>query len=232
MQTVLPGIDATQVRTDRLTANVIERPGTGPVVVLVHGNVSSSLFYQPLMLGLPEGIRALAIDLRGYGDSEVLPVDGTRGLRDFSDDVASVLDVLGTGAVHLVGWSMGGGVVQQLLLDRPDLVASLTLESPVSPYGFGGTAADGTIINGAAGAGGGGGNPDFIAALESGDRSDAPTSPRTIYRTTYVKHPEAIEHEDLWGSRCSPPRRASTTTRATRRRRTRGPDSPPALAGC
>ncbi|HEY8317718.1 MAG TPA: alpha/beta hydrolase [Amnibacterium sp.] len=198
MQTVLPGIHVTQVRTERLTANVIERPGAGPVVVLIHGNVSSSLFYQPLMLGLPEGIRALAIDLRGFGDSEVLPVDGTRGLRDFADDVASVLDVLGTGAVHLVGWSMGGGVVLQLLLDRPDLVASLTLESPVSPYGWGGTTADGTILNGGAGSGGGGGNPGFIAALKAGDRSDSPTSPRTIYRTTYVKHPEGIEHEDLW----------------------------------
>ena len=141
------------MRTDRLTANVLERAGDRPVVVLIHGNVSSSLFYQPLMLGLPEGIRALAIDLRGFGDSETLPVDGTRGLRDFADDVASVLDALGTGAVHLVGWSMGGGVVLQLLLDRPDLVASLTLESPVSPYGFGGTTADGTILNGGAGRG-------------------------------------------------------------------------------
>jgi pimeloyl-ACP methyl ester carboxylesterase len=151
------------------------------------------------MLGLPDGIRALAIDLRGFGDSEVLPVDATRGLRDYADDVASVLDVLGTGPVHLVGWSMGGGVVQQVLLDRPDLVASLTLESPVSPYGFGGTAVDGSILNGAAGAGGGGGNPEFITALAAGDRTDAtPTSPRTIYRTTYVKHPETIPNEDLW----------------------------------
>lgn len=199
MQTVLPGIDASDVRTDRLTARVLERPGDGPVVVLVHGNVSSSLFFQPLMLGLPAGIRALAIDLRGFGGSETLPVDATRGLRDFADDVASVLDVLGTGPVHLVGWSMGGGVVQQLLIDRPDLVASLTLESPVSPFGFGGTTADGAILNGGAGSGGGGVNPDFVAALRAGDRGDgSPTSPRTVYRTTYVKHPESIEHEDLW----------------------------------
>jgi pimeloyl-ACP methyl ester carboxylesterase len=199
MQTVLPGIDATDVRTDRLTARVFERPGTGPAVVLVHGNVSSSLFFQPLMLGLPDGIRALAIDLRGFGDSETLPVDATRGLRDFADDVASVLDALGTGPVHLVGWSMGGGVVLQLLLDRPDLVASLVLESPVSPYGFGGTTMQGGVLNGGAGSGGGGANHQFVAALAAGDRTDAtPTSPRTVYRTTYVKHPEAITNEDLW----------------------------------
>jgi pimeloyl-ACP methyl ester carboxylesterase len=201
LQTLLDGLTASDVRTPRLTASVVERRGAGdgPVIVLVHGNVSSSLFFQPLMRGLPAGIRALAVDLRGFGDSERLPVDATRGLRDFADDVASVLDTLGTGPVHLVGWSMGGGVVLQLLLDRPDLVASLTLESPVSPYGFGGTTADGRILNGGAGTGGGGANPAFVAALAAGDRTDAaPTSPRTVYRTTYVKHPERIPNEDLW----------------------------------
>jgi pimeloyl-ACP methyl ester carboxylesterase len=201
MPTVLAGLTASDVRTPRLAAHVVERAGAGeaPPVVLVHGNVSSSLFFQPLMLGLPDGIRALAVDLRGFGDSETLPVDATRGLRDYSDDVAAVLDTLGTGPVHLVGWSMGGGVVLQLLLDRPDLVASVTLESPVSPYGFGGTTADGTMLNGGAGTGGGGANPEFVAALQHGDRTDAnPTSPRTVYRTTYVKHPERVPNEDLW----------------------------------
>ena len=109
-----------------------------------------------------------------------------------------MLDELGTGAVHIVGWSMGAGVVLQLLLDRRDLVLSLTLESPVSPYGFGGTALDGTIVSGGAGSGGGGANPDFVKAIQEGDRGEGPTSPRTIYRTAYVAHPEAIEHEDLW----------------------------------
>lgn len=60
--------------------------------------------------------------------------------------------------MHLVGRSMGAGVALPLLLDRADLVTSVTLESPVSPYGFGGTAADGTLLSGAAGAGGGGGS--------------------------------------------------------------------------
>jgi pimeloyl-ACP methyl ester carboxylesterase len=200
MQTVLDGIQAFDVATPRYRARVLDRPGegSGPTVVLIHGNVSSSLFFQPFMLALPPEVRALAIDLRGFGGSETLPVDATRGLRDFSDDVASVLDEMATGAVHLVGWSMGAGVVLQLLLDRRDLVLSVTLESPVSPYGFGGTALDGTILNGGAGTGGGGANPDFVKAIEEQDRGDGPTSPRTVYRTAYVAHPEGIPHEDLW----------------------------------
>ncbi|MGO4536474.1 alpha/beta fold hydrolase [Leifsonia sp. 2MCAF36] len=201
--TLLPGIDARAVRTDRYTANILERPADGDplqTVLFVHGNVSSSLFWQPLMLSLPAGVRALAVDLRGFGDSETLPVDATRGVRDFSDDVASVADALGLGAVHIVGWSMGGGVVMQLQLDRPDLVASLTLVSPVSPYGFGGTAPDGSLLNPeASGTGGGGANPDFVARLQAGDTGEeSPTSPRAVYRSSYVAPGFVSEYEDLW----------------------------------
>ena len=202
--TLLPGIAAHAVRTPRLTANVLERPAApfDRTVVFVHGNVSSSLFWQPTMLALPPNVRALAIDLRGFGDSETLPVDATRGVRDFSDDVASVLDALGIADADVVGWSMGGGVVMQLLIDRPDLVSSLTLVSPVSPYGFGGTAGeDGRVLDAELpGTGGGGANPDFVASLAAQDAgSDGPTSPRGVLRSAYVADPAVLgELEDLW----------------------------------
>lgn len=200
------GIVAHRVTTPRLTANVLERPAadgstTGIPVVFIHGNVSSSLFHQPTMLALPAEVRALAIDLRGFGDSETLPVDATRGVRDFSDDVASVLHALGVERAHLVGWSMGGGVVMQLMLDHPELIETVTLEAPVSPYGFGGTAgADGHRLDEVgAGTGGGAANPDFVARIDAGDTSDeSPTSPRTVYRTAYVKDPSRDTHEDIW----------------------------------
>jgi pimeloyl-ACP methyl ester carboxylesterase len=203
--TLFGGITAHSVTTPRLTANVLERPATGDpsaTVVFVHGNVSSSLYFQPTMLALPTEFRALAIDLRGFGDSETLPVAATRGLRDFSDDVLSVLDTLELDRVHLVGWSMGAGVVMSLLLDAPERALSVTLEAPVSPYGFGGThGPDGarTTADGA-GTGGGGANPDFIARLQAGDTSaDEPTSPRNVYRSAYVAKPELQEaYEDIW----------------------------------
>ena len=125
-------------------------PGpAGPAVLFVHGNVSSSLFWQPTMLALPEPYRPLAIDLRGFGESDPLPVNATRGLRDYADDLNAVIDALALEAVHLVGWSMGGGVVLQYLADRPGAhrAASLTLVDPVSPFGFGGTKGlDGTPV--------------------------------------------------------------------------------------
>lgn len=202
--TLFDGITARRVPTSRYTANVLERPADDPAttVVFVHGNVSSAAFYQPTMLALPADVRALAIDLRGFGDSETKPVDATRGLRDFADDVRSVLDALELDTVHLVGWSMGGGVVLQVALDAPGRVASLTLEAPVSPYGFGGThGADGARNDAdGAGTGGGGANPDFVARLDAGDTSaDAQTSPRTVYRSSYVAKPELqVANEDAW----------------------------------
>jgi pimeloyl-ACP methyl ester carboxylesterase len=138
METLLPGITAERMPTSRLTVAVLSvADRTGPAVLFVHGNVSSSLFWQPAMLALSEPYRPLAIDLRGFGGTDPEPVDATRGLRDYADDLAAAIEALGLDTVHLVGWSMGGGVVLQYLVDRPGEhgVASLTLVDPVSPFG-------------------------------------------------------------------------------------------------
>ncbi len=202
--TLLDGITSRLIDTDRLTVNILERAGDDPAtapehtVVLVHGNVSSSLFWQELMQDLPGDLRVIAIDLRGFGGTESAPVDATRGVRDFSDDVHATLAALGLETAHLVGWSMGGGVVMQYAIDHP--VLSLTLQAPVSPYGFGGTRRDGSrLTDDDAGCGGGGANPDFVQRLTDRDTTDeAPTSPRSVFRSGYVAPGYTSEHEDLW----------------------------------
>src|SRR5271156_4986163 len=204
MDTLLPGITAQRVPTSRLTVNVLSVTGrTGPAVLFVHGNVSSSLFWQPTMLSLPASFRPLALDLRGFGDTDPEPVDATRGVRDYADDLAAAIDALGLESVHLAGWSMGGGVVLQYLVDRPGThrVASLTLVDPVSPFGFGGTkGVEGTLCDPpGAGSGGGTGNPGFITRLAAGDRSgDDPLSPRQVLLAHYVKPPFVPEHLDVF----------------------------------
>src|SRR6516165_1763121 len=190
--------------TSRLTVNVLSIPGrTGPAVLFVHGNVSSSLFWQPMMLALPGTYRPLAIDLRGFGDTDDEPIDATRGLRDFSDDLAAAIEALRLDAVHLVGWSMGGGVVLQYLVDRPGAhrAASLTLVDPVSPCGFGGTrGVEGILCDPyGAGSGGGGANPEFVERLAGKNRTDfSPLSPRQVLLAHYVKPPHVPEHLDIF----------------------------------
>ncbi|MFG1824589.1 alpha/beta fold hydrolase [Microbispora bryophytorum] len=187
-------ISAERVSTPRLTLNVLSVPGSaGDAVVFVHGNVSSSAFWHATMIAIAaEGFRPYALDLRGFGDSDPEPVDASRGVRDYSDDLLALFDhpsFEDLGPAHLVGWSLGGGVVMQAMRDRPAAVRSATLINPVSPYGFGGTTGPDGVLTGPDGVGSGGGaaNPEFVAALRAGDRSaDSPVSPRTVLRATYV----------------------------------------------
>ncbi|MET7392604.1 alpha/beta hydrolase [Dactylosporangium sp. NPDC005572] len=173
-------------------------PIDGPPVLLIHGNCSSSGFWEPLLRHLPAHWRIVAPDLRGYGDSPALPVDATRGVRDFADDIAPLLASFGTKPV-VVGHSLGGGVAMQLLLDHPDAIAALVLEAPVSPYGFGGTRdVDGTPTTpDFAGTGGGSANPDFVRLLAAKDRgTEEQASPRNVMRAFYVASPESFGDDE------------------------------------
>ncbi|WP_200834381.1 alpha/beta fold hydrolase [Amycolatopsis alkalitolerans] len=201
MATLLPGVTARRVPTERLTVNVLEPVGrTGTPVLFVHGNVSSSLFWQETMLALPPSFRPLALDLRGFGDTDPEPVDATRGLDDYVDDLAALITALDLAPVHLVGWSMGGGVLLRYLLGQPSAIASLTLVNPVSPYGFGGTSGVDGRLNDPAGAGAGAGaaNPEFVQRLADGDTgADSPLSPRQVLLAHYVKPPCVPAHLDM-----------------------------------
>ena len=64
MTDLLPGISLRHVDTARVRTGVLVDDRTeGEAVVLVHGNVSSSIFWQETMLALPAGFRAFAPDL-------------------------------------------------------------------------------------------------------------------------------------------------------------------------
>lgn len=200
MTQLLGGITGRVVPTDRLGTHILEVPGrSGQPVVFVHGNVSSSVFWQQAMLSIPDGYRPFAVDLRGFGGSDPAPVDATRGLRDYADDLAGLIMALGLESAHLVGWSMGGGVTLQLLRDHPTLVRTLTLVNPVSPYGYGGTrGTEGELVDpDGAGSGAGAANPDFVRLLGAGVRSaESPLSPRQVMLAFYVKPPFQPEHAD------------------------------------
>ena len=201
---LLAGITQHIVKTDRLEIAYLEAGRGSTAVVLVHGNTSSSLFYQDFMLELAATGRytVYAPDMRGFGDTQALPIDATRGLRDFSDDLFSLAQALGLNKFHLFGWSMGGNVAMQFAIDHADALQSLTLEAPGSPFGFGGTkGAEGTPIwPDFAGSGGGTANPDFVQRIGRGDRGNEQFSPRTVMNSFYFKPPfrAAADREELY----------------------------------
>ena len=201
---LLPGITQKKVKTARLEVAYLEA-GTGNIsIVLVHGNLSSSLFFQDLMqdLSATGRYKIYAIDMRGYGESEVLAVDATRGVQDYSDDLDAFARALHLNSYHLFGWSLGGKVVMQYAIDYPNTLRSLTLQATSSPFGFGGTKdAQGTPTwPDFAGSGGGTVNTDFVRLLAEEDRGDSQFSPRTIMNTFYFKPPfkPAPDHEEMY----------------------------------
>lgn len=187
------------VDTPRGRQHVRATDGGSTDVVFVHGNCSSSAFFDRLLAELPDEVQGLAVDLRGFGDTDPKPIDATRGMRDFADDLAALLDTEGIHQPVLVAHSAGAGVVLQLAIDQPDRIGPLVLEAPMSPYGFGGTKdLDGTPCwPDHAGSGGGTANPTFVAGIAEGDRGDEdPASPRNVLRALYVAPDYHFEDEE------------------------------------
>ncbi len=193
----LPGIESQMMQTARLNVHVLTcGPTDGTPVLFVHGNGSSATFWEETMLALPDGYQAIALDLRGYGDTEPLPVDATLGMADMVADIHSLVQTMGLDKFHLVGHSMGGGIVMKYAIAHPAKLRSLTLVDTMSPYGYGGSKdVEGTMTydDGAPA----GINPDFVQALADGDRGlENPMSPRNVFRQFYVKPPFIAERED------------------------------------
>lgn len=189
----LPGIKSTFVQTPRLNMHLLTSGDESATpVLLVHGNASSSTFWEETMLALPEGFRAIAPDLRGYGDTEDKLVDATRGCQDWADDLLALMDTLGLERFHLAGHSLGGSVSWNLLATAPERILSLTLICPGSPYGFGGTKdLQGTpCFPDFAGSGGGVVNPEFARLIDEQYRGEEfQASPRTVMNAFYWKPP-------------------------------------------
>ncbi len=199
MLELLSGVTSHDIQTDRLRVHYLSYgPEDGIPVVLIHGNLATGRFFEHLMPNAPDGYRFLMPDMRGFGDTERLRIDATRGLRDWADDAHSLVVALGiTQPVHLAGWSTGGAAIGVYAIDRPEQVASLTFIDPVSPYGFGGSHLDGTpCAPDWAGSGGGTGNPEFAERLANNDRSaESPVSPRNVIAGSYWS-PDHSEPED------------------------------------
>ena len=101
--------------------------GTGNnVLVLVHGHPFDRSMWNPQLAASRQwGWRAIAPDLRGYGDSSIVP--GTTTLDLFAGDIAALLDHLGVSEIVIGGLSMGGQIVMEFCRLYPQRVRGLIL---------------------------------------------------------------------------------------------------------
>jgi pimeloyl-ACP methyl ester carboxylesterase len=97
----------------------------GSPVILIPGLSDSWPSYLPLMAALPADLRAIALSLRGHGDSG----KGAAGyaIADMARDVLAVMDALGLARAAVVGHSLGSVVAQGLAALAPARVSRLVL---------------------------------------------------------------------------------------------------------
>lgn len=114
------------VNVDGLRLSVLEA-GTGDPIIFVHGVVTTSNIFPKYVGAYAPEFRGIAVDLRGYGDSEK-PATGFT-IERFARDLIGLADALEIEKAVWVGVSMGGMILQQLALDHPERVRALVLVS-------------------------------------------------------------------------------------------------------
>ncbi len=111
-----------------------EEAGAGRPVILIHCPAVSQLYWRPVVDRLSKSCRCLSVDLRGHGRSGLgdtpwsfpdLAADLDMLVRrlDLASNLPSPLDQKPV----LVGFSTGGSVALQAVLDNPDLYSGLIL---------------------------------------------------------------------------------------------------------
>jgi pimeloyl-ACP methyl ester carboxylesterase len=107
------------------TGIAYEVAGSGPPIVLVHSGVADRRMWDPHWDAFRARHRVVRYDARGYGES--LPPMAAWSQHG---DLLALMDELEITRAHLVGESMGAGIVVEAALARPEAVASLVLVSP------------------------------------------------------------------------------------------------------
>lgn len=102
-----------------------DEQGTGDPILLIMGlGVTSDLWHRTRPI-LAKHFRAVALDNRGVGRSDV--PTGPYSIPLMSSDAAAVLDAAEVQSAHVFGMSMGGMIAQQFALQYPSRVRSLIL---------------------------------------------------------------------------------------------------------
>lgn len=115
---------------DSITIGYTEAGRGKETMILLHGLGGTRGHWMRNLPGLSQHYRVLALDLPGYGQSQLQRLPAENLLLYFSKAVVALMDSLAIQQAHLVGHSMGGQLAMLLALEQPHRVSSLTLAAP------------------------------------------------------------------------------------------------------
>jgi pimeloyl-ACP methyl ester carboxylesterase len=101
--------------------------GTGQPLVLLHGGIGAIEMFEPILSELAMGRQLIGVDLQAHG--RTADIDRPMTCEAMADDVAALITHLGLGQVDVMGYSLGGGVAQQIAIRHPEVVRKLVIVS-------------------------------------------------------------------------------------------------------
>jgi pimeloyl-ACP methyl ester carboxylesterase len=134
-------VSMVQVGDAELCVDTFGAPGD-PAVLLMGGATSSMDWWEPEFCEriAAAGRYVIRFDNRDTGESTTSPVgEPSYTGADLSADPLRLLDALRISRAHLVGVSMGGGIAQDIAVQHPDRVLSLTLIATTAAFDRAGT---------------------------------------------------------------------------------------------
>lgn len=103
-----------------------EEAGHGDPVIFIHGHSFDHSEWDPQFPEFAKKFRTITYDCRGYGRSS-MPVEGYEFLH--AEDLVKLMDKLGIEKAHLVGLSMGGFIINDMLALHQHRILSATIAS-------------------------------------------------------------------------------------------------------
>lgn len=115
-----------QVALPEVTLSYLEKPGSGPTVVLVHGFSANKDTWLAFAAALPPDYHIIAPDLAGHGRSSEDAQNDYNLVRQ-TEHLHHLLQHLNLSSIHLVGNSMGGAISAFYAAQYPEQLRSVTL---------------------------------------------------------------------------------------------------------
>ena len=88
-----------------------------PTLIFIHGAALNKDFWEEQAGSLADSVNTLAIDLPGHGANQN---SGRKSVADYARSIMDFIDLISLHRPVLCGLSMGGAIIQHLLINYPD----------------------------------------------------------------------------------------------------------------
>ncbi|MCE8000883.1 MAG: alpha/beta hydrolase [Rhodobiaceae bacterium] len=129
----------TTVETTHGVLALRESAGTGPAVLMIHGNSTCrEVFRNQLDGAIGAAYRCIAFDLPGHGASDdAIDPDRTYNTTGYAEAAIEVMQMLGVDRYAVLGWSLGGHIALDMMAQTSALSGVMITGAPPITQGKG-----------------------------------------------------------------------------------------------